>query len=121
MFKNIGLSLAIALMLGPAYGQTDAPKVKPKNDALDVCVPSYIAKYAVLCETAEVAARGVAYACSPKPMPKGPTLGDPNSRYELGRAWDHIIQEGAHELAYGKALVGILDARAIKQPVCPRS
>ena len=120
MIKKVGLSFAVMLMLGPAWGQTDTLKVKPKNDALDVCVPSYVGKYAALCETAEIAARGVAYACSPKPTPKGPSSGDPNSRYELGRAWEYTIQEAAHEQAYAKALVAILDARAQKPLACNR-
>jgi hypothetical protein len=48
-----------------------------------------------------------------------PSVGDPNSKPELYIAYGHMIDEGAHEQAYAKALVGILDARAIKQPACP--
>jgi hypothetical protein len=110
MKKHIGIAMAVLIAaLGPAWGQTP----KPKNDALDVCVPSYIARYAALCETAEIAARGVAYACSPKPT-KGLSTGD---RYQANI---DMIDEAAHEWAYAKALVGILDARAIKQPACSR-
>ena len=83
MINKTNLFLVVMLMLSPAWGQTDTLKVKPKNDALDGCVPNYVRKYAVLCESAETVARGVAYACSPKPTPKGPSSGDQNSKYEL--------------------------------------
>ena len=120
MTKKLGLLLATVFMLGPALGQTRTTTDKPNYDEqLNVCVPRYVAKYAVLCETAEIAAWGVAYACSPKPLPKGPSSED-NSRYAKGLAWDYTFKEAAHEQAYAKALVAILDARALKPLDCPR-
>jgi hypothetical protein len=115
MIKKISLSFAAMLMLGPAWGQTNTLKVKPKNDALEVCVPSYVKKYAALCETAETAARGVAFACAPKPRPKTPAY-DGNQ----GLQWEYAIAETEHEAAYAKALVAILDARAQTPPACTR-
>ena len=45
MKKHIGIAMAVLIAaLGPEWGQTP----KPKNDTLDVCVPSYIARYAAL-------------------------------------------------------------------------
>jgi hypothetical protein len=112
MIKIVGLSFAVMLMLGSTWGQTETLKVKPKNDALDVCVPSYVGRYAALCETAEIVARGVAYACSPKPIK--PISSD---KYQ---AITYAIDEAAHEQAYAKALVAILDARAQKPQACAR-
>ena len=115
MIKKASLSFAVMLVLSPAWGQTDTLKVKPKNDALDVCVPSYVRKYAALCETAETAARGVAFACAPKPRPKTPAY-DGNK----GLQWEYAIDETQHEAAYAKALVAILDARAQTPLSCAR-
>jgi hypothetical protein len=70
MKRYIGIAAAGLIAIGSVSA---APLPKRDYDTeLKVCVPSYIAKYAILCETAEIAARGVAYACSPKPPLKGP-------------------------------------------------
>jgi hypothetical protein len=120
MKKYIGVAFA-GLIAAVAPASADPLPKRDYDKEIKVCVPSYIAKYAVLCETAEIAARGVAYACSPKPMPRGPAAGEPNSRSETYLAFSYMIEESAYEFAYAKALVGILDARVIKQPVCQQA
>jgi hypothetical protein len=101
------------LAWSPALGQSQKAKF---DDQLTNCVATYTARYAALCETADVAARGVAYACAPKPRPKTPA-------YETnkGLQWDYVIEETAHEAAYAKALVGILDSRSQRALDCEHS
>jgi hypothetical protein len=75
---------SVSCVMGPAFAQV--PNITPE-DKLTNCVTRYVDRYSVICERADILARGVAYACAPK-------------------------REAAHEAAYAKALVRLLDLRS---------
>jgi hypothetical protein len=99
-------TLVVALLTiaaPPAFGQSEA--------ARKTCIQQHVKRYASLCESADVLARGIAHACARKPLPVA-------ARGDQAAELDHLVKQAAHEDTYAAALVTLLNARADNPPAC---